>query len=255
MAKALSIKPTFKNILSARVKQWLHEQNFHPNILGIFTNPFYIARINLKNHIKKLSVYLNGEILDIGCGQKPYRRFFNCKDYVGLEIDSAANRNNKQADYYYDGKTFPFPDGHFDSIMCNQVFEHVFTPNDFLEEMSRVLKTNGTVLLTVPFMWDEHEQPFDYARYTSFALKEMFLKNGFEIITLQKSVPNLAALFQMLNAYIYKILFTKNGKINLILSMLICGPITLLGILFGKLFPSNQDLYLDNIVLAKKIYE
>ena len=55
--------------------------------------------------------------------------------------------------------------------MCNQVLEHVFNPDDFVREIARVLKPGGALLLTVPFVWNEHEQPYDYARYSSFGLR------------------------------------------------------------------------------------
>ena len=61
-------------------------------------------------------------------------------------------------------------------MLCNQVLEHVFNPDEFLLKINRVLKNDGKLLLTVPFVWDEHEQPFDYARYSSFGLKALIEK-------------------------------------------------------------------------------
>ena len=155
------------------------------------------------------------------------------------------------ADYYYDGKTFPFKESEFDSVVTNQVLEHVFNPDEFLSEINRVLKTKGKLLLTVPFVWDEHEQPFDYARYSSFGLKSLLEKNGFEILDLRKSVNDYSVLAQLFNAYIYKItrrnIFIKNLALILILA-----PITISGIIISKILPNNNDLYLDNIVLAEK---
>ena len=68
---------------------------------------------------------------------------------------------NKHADRSYDGKTFPFSDGEFDAVLTSEVLEHVFNPDEFLSEINRVLRDDGVLLLTVPFVWDEHEQPFD----------------------------------------------------------------------------------------------
>ena len=116
---------------------------------------------------------MNGRLLDVGCGRKPYRDLFPTKDYVGLEIDTPENRLRNQADIFYDGNSFPFEDHDFDGIICNQVLEHVFNPDQFVRELRRVLKSRGLLLLTVPFVWDEHEQPRDYARYTSFGLKSL----------------------------------------------------------------------------------
>lgn len=253
MAKTASLKFLSKGYLKKRFVSWLQEENFHPTFLGILTNPFYIARKGLALKIKQKSEFLQGDILDIGCGQKPYKRFFRTSDYIGLELDTPDNRTFKQADYFYNGVKMPFGDNQFDSILCNQVLEHVFDPELFLKEVYRVVKPGGTVMFTVPFMWDEHEKPHDYARYTSFALKYLFEKNKFKVVDASKTVSNLGAIFQLVNAYLYKKLFTKNGKVNLLLSSLLCAPLTILGILFGKLFPDNEDLYLDNIIIAKKV--
>ena len=151
-------------------KYYLHQQ-FNPNYFGILLNPFYFARKSLRVEVGNLASNLQGKILDVGCGTKPYRELFNCIEYVGLEIDSEQNRKSKQADYYYDGVTFPFANASFEGVLCNQVFEHVFTPDKFLSEINRVLKDNGRLLLTVPFVWDEHEQPYDFEDILLLGLK------------------------------------------------------------------------------------
>src|SRR5690606_29940369 len=140
----------------------------------------------------------------------------------------------------------------FDHALCNQVLEHVFNPNEFLSEIARVLKPGGNLLLTVPFAWDEHEQPYDYARYSSFGLKHLLQENGFEIVELRKSVNDSRAIFQLWNTYLYKKTLTRSGIVNLILNMLLISPFTLLGSLIWPLFGKSSDFYLDNIVLARR---
>ena len=173
------------------------------------------------------------------------------RDSIGLEYDTGIDRDKKKADYYYDGKVFPFNDGEFDSAVTNQVLEHIFSPDEFLSEINRVLKTDGKLLLTVPFVWDEHEQPYDYARYSSFGLKSLLNKNGFEIIESRKSVNDFRVIAQLFNAYVYKIT-RKNFVLKNLSLILIIVPVTIIGTLFSKILPINNDLYLDNIVLAKK---
>src|SRR3546814_19368424 len=93
---------------------------------------------------------LAGPMLDVGCGTKPYRELFELEEYIGLEIDSPSARTQSRADYFYDGKKFPFEAEIFNSVLCNQVLEHVFNPDDFLQEIHRVLREGGMLLLTVP---------------------------------------------------------------------------------------------------------
>jgi SAM-dependent methyltransferase len=233
----------------------IKKQNFNPGFLGIFFNPFYFARRGLFLNIKSLSDHITGKVLDVGCGKKPYRDLFRCSDYIGLEYDTPDNRKSKQADFFYDGKTFPFSDGEFDSIICNEVLEHVFNPDQFLSEIIRVLKPSGKMLMTVPFVWDEHEQPHDYARYSSFGLKHLLEKNGFIIVEQKKSVDDVGVIFQLINAYIYKKIIGKSIRPNRIKRIVIrslCSVFNLSGCLLQIILPKNNDLYLDNIVIAQK---
>lgn len=234
------------------IKDLIVKEQFEPSLLGLVTNPFYIARKGLLKSIKECSSLITGITLDVGCGTKPYEKYFKSSRYIGLEIDTTLNRDIKKADYFYDGGTFPFANQEFDSIVTNQVFEHVFNPSQFLKELNRVLKMKGTLLMTVPFVWDEHEQPYDYARYSSFGLKSVLKENGFEIIKHIKSVNDLRVLVQLLNGFIYK----KSVHIPILkqlLTIFVMFPINILGIAISKLLPSNNDLYLDNIILAKKV--
>lgn len=235
-----------------KIKKRLEKETFEPSLLGLFTNPFYFARSGLLRYITQLAPTIQGITLDIGCGNKPYQHVFKqTTQYIGIEIDT-ANKSQKQADYYYDGKTLPFDAQYFDSIVTNQVFEHVFNPEAFLQETHRVLKQGGHLLITVPFVWDEHEQPIDYARYSSFGLKYLLETHGYEVIQHYKSMSDIRVIFQLINGYIVKTCFTKKPYINLLLCVLLIAPFNVFGSLLALFLPNNQDLYLDNIVLARK---
>lgn len=238
-----------------KLKQLYINEQFNPKLIGLFINPFYFARKGLYQNISELILSLNGKLLDIGCGTKPYKNISNVDEYIGLEIDDEGNRLHQFADVFYDGKTIPFQDKEFDSILSNQVFEHVFNPNNFLREVNRITKIGGLFLITVPFVWDEHEQPFDYARYSSFGLKHILSENGFEIVELRKSNNGIEVIFQLINDYIYKITLSKNVYFNLITTLILMAPINIVGLILSKILPKNDDLYLDNIVLSKKIID
>ncbi|KYJ86924.1 class I SAM-dependent methyltransferase [Sulfurovum riftiae] len=236
-----------------KVKQFYREEQFRPTILGLFVNPFYFARKGLYQNISELTPSLNGKLLDVGCGTKPYKKLCDVEEYIGLEIDDGGEREHKYADVFYDGEKIPFEDKYFDSVMSNQVFEHVFNPNQFLKEINRVVKLEGFFLLSVPFVWDEHEQPYDYARYSSFGLKYILSENGFEVSEYRKSNNGLEVIFQLLNDYIYKTTLTQSIYINLLIMLIVMAPINLIGMVLSKILPKNNDLYLDNIVLARKV--
>ncbi|MBN1764194.1 MAG: class I SAM-dependent methyltransferase [Sedimentisphaerales bacterium] len=238
--------------MSKATREYLLQQTFYPDFLGIFINPFYLARKGLARHIAELAVHIQGRTLDIGCGTRPYEKLCRSSEYIGLELDTPDNRKNTTADTFYDGGRFPFDHESFDSIMINQVFEHVFNPEEFLGEVNRVLRREGHVLMTVPFVWDEHDGPCDFARYTSFGMKHLLEKHGFDILVMKKSTDDIGVVFQVLNGYLFKKLHPRNIYMQWILTFFFMAPWTVLGVLLQKITPKNTDLYLDQIILARK---
>ena len=234
------------------LKRYYLAQMARPGLAGLLVNPFYFARRGLFEAVRVFAGHISGKVLDVGCGTMPYRNLFAATEYVGLELDTPEARARKRADCYYDGTTFPFEPESFDALVCNQVFEHVFNPEQFMAEMYRVLKPGGRLLLTVPFAWDEHEQPHDYARYTSFGLASLLRKAGFEIIEQRKTMADVRAVFQIANAYLHKVTSTGGGYLDLIAALLLMAPVNVLGALLRWVTPANPDFYLDNVVLAAK---
>ena len=235
------------------LRRFVRAQQFDPGWAGPFLNPFFLARRSLWHAVAMASPSLAEPLLDVGCGTMPYRQLFAVKDYIGLDIDSPATRAHGVADALYDGTRFPFPDGAFRGVLCNQVLEHVFTPDSFVAEIRRVLQPGGKLLLTVPFVWDEHDQPHDFARYSSFGLNALLLRNGMRVVEHRKLMPDVSVIFQLLNAYIYKVTLTRSRIVNLVLTALVMAPISIVGLVLGRVLPSNPDLFLDQLVIAEKI--
>ena len=235
-----------------KLKQIFKKQQFLPTYLGLIINPFYIIRKGLYRGIKNNSEYINGKLLDFGCGHKPYESLFNVIEYVGLDIEKSGYPNQKSANVFYDGKKIPFNDNTFDSVLASEVFEHIFNPDEVLLELNRVLKKGGNILITVPFVWFEHEIPYDFARYSSFGIEHLLRKNGFQIVKTEKTTNYLESVIQLFIAYIFNIVFPKNIYIQYLLHFLITSPLLIILLLFSKLFPSSDKLYCNLVIVAKK---
>jgi SAM-dependent methyltransferase len=242
-----------EEIMRANLRSQFAARQFKPGIAGIFINPFFLARRGLWREIEAASPMLGGDLLDVGCGTKPYQSLFSVRTYTGLEIDTPMARQRNVADAYYDGKSFPFEDTSFDAVLCNQVLEHVFTPDDFLREISRVLRPKGRLLLTVPFVWDEHEQPYDYARYSSFGLSAILERSGFRVVRQRKILADASILFQMTNAYLYKVTGPRTILAKLLLRVFLFAPVSIVGLIASTLLPRNEDLFLDQLVVAERV--
>lgn len=237
-----------------RLKKWFRKQAFNPGFGGALVNPYYIARKALWNEIaRNASFFKGGALLDIGCGDKPYHELFHVDRYIGIEVPvSGHDPLAKNADLFFDGKSLPFRSNSIDYIFCSEVLEHVFEPELFMKEIYRVLKEGGLLLLTVPFVWDEHEVPFDYCRYTSFGIRHLLEKKYFHILSQVKSGSSISCIFQLIGSQGATLLTSKNKYLCLLFNLLFIFPIISTGIILSSIFPVNQKLYLDNIVLARK---
>lgn len=232
------------------ITELIQREKFNPRFIGIFTNPFYLTRSSLYDNLKAISRYRrSGEkLLDVGCGSSPYKKLFEHANYTGVEI----NGSSAKADYYYDGKTLPFAGGTYDTVLCTEVLEHTPNPKEFLMEVRRVTRLGGRIILTVPFIWDEHEQPNDFTRYTSFGIIKLLGECNYKVVYHGKSCCGIRAVFQMLAEYIYKVTYVKNTILRTLLNALLISPVTILGIILSAILPKGNDLYLDNVVYAIK---
>jgi len=219
--------------------------------------PHYIARKGLLNEIRYFSPRLKGRIMDLGCGSKPYRSLFSVDEYIGVDYDNEGHpHEGEPVDVFYDGKTLPFPDGHFDGVFSSEVFEHIFNLEEILKEVNRVMKSGAKLLFTCPFVIGEHEEPNDYARYTIFALKHLLEKNGFRVVEIRKSGNFVLAIMQMRIMYFHLHLMPYVRKIPVVRSAVRLVVYTVMNLgakLLNSILPKRKDLYLNNIVLCEKI--
>lgn len=215
------------------VKKIYFESMHKSNLISLITNPHYIVRRALRKEIKRLSKEMHGVILDFGCGSKPYEEeFVNSTEYIGLDIkDSGHPQINSKADAFYDGITIPFPDNYFDNVVSFEVFEHVPNPELMLNELNRILKPKGSLLLTTPFFYPEHEMPFDFQRFTEPGMRNLLKNCGFQPRSIVKTNNNLSSITQILCEelfQLYKIQRNPVIKVTVIPFVLIVNLFVLL---------------------------
>lgn len=228
------------------------DKHFLPDFRYVFKNPFFITRRFLYQSIAHFAPnFQGGRLLDVGCGTKPYRPLFSVNEYVGLDYTDGARVRNPNADLHYDGGRFPVTDASFDYVLATEVLEHVFEPNGFVQEIHRALKPGGLLLLTVPFVWDEHEAPWDYARYTSFGVRHLMEKHGFVVVEQRKTGGFLTTLTQLFCLYLYYGTYRRRWLLRLTRA-LVMAPLQLLALGLARILPTSDGLYLDNVLLLRK---
>jgi SAM-dependent methyltransferase len=157
-------------------------------------NPYWIEMRWLRRSVEFLAPFARGEVLDVGCGERPYDELFlpRVTRYVGLEYPPAADslvpeiwglldRLRGVVDVFGDGQQMPFADASFDTVVALEVFEHLLDPDDCMAEIRRVLRPGGRLLFTVPFVAPLHQLPFDYLRFTPRGIEALLDRHGFAI--------------------------------------------------------------------------
>lgn len=110
------------------------------------------------------------KILDLGCGMKPYESLFSFADaFIGFDA-----QRNKKVDVVGFNWNLPFQDSGFDALISTQVLEHTAKIPETVKEIRRVVKNNGLIFVSVPFVFPEHGIPCDFYRFTKFGLREIF---------------------------------------------------------------------------------
>jgi SAM-dependent methyltransferase len=166
-------------------------------------SPLFFERYYILESLKQCLPQLRpGRILDVGCGIKPYESLFKniASEYIGIDHPttiSGSYGDATRADIYSEADELPFETGVFDTVLCTQVLEHLPRPWIKIDEMARVLKLDGTLLISVPFAWQLHEKPNDYFRYTEYGLASLLEHSGLTVITSLKRGTALTALNQI----------------------------------------------------------
>lgn len=179
---------------------------FHP-----FLNPspspsnidLFLHRSRILHELRSASAHLRGTLLDLGCGSAPYKPLLLCPpfaltNYIGLDRPG----RNSRADLTWDGDKIPLENASVDAAICTEVLEHCPDPGRVLREIHRVLKPEGFLFITVPFLWPLHEVPYDWHRLTPFALDQLLRDAGFETINIQALGGWDAGLAQCLGLYL-----------------------------------------------------
>ncbi len=153
-------------------------------------NRYYdYCEFRLKKFMNRLSkeTISGKKMIDVGAGECQYKKYFSHLDYVAQ--DSGVGDEDwdfSQIDIRSDIYNIPVEDKTFDYILCTQVMEHLRYPDKAFAEFSRIIKPGGQLFVTVPFAWKEHQQPYDFFRYTQYSLKGLGVDHGFEVMEMNK---------------------------------------------------------------------
>jgi ubiquinone/menaquinone biosynthesis C-methylase UbiE len=235
-------------------------------------HPQFIKKSFERKAVQLAKKYGKGKkMVDIGCGRMPYKEELELSGvkYIGVDHPNVSKlfKSARKPDVFADVKKLPFSSGTFDIVLLLQVLEYVDSPQEAFNEIARVLKPNGILISSSPFLYPIHDIPFDKARYTDYSLVDFANKSSLTIISLEKQGGFLDFWIQSLNVFIFKrienIISSKRtllSIINLAMYVIFAPFIIVTGNIFSlvasRLYPTHQkyENYFpsDFLLVAKK---
>ena len=225
-------------------------------------DPYYIEERSIHRGIVKALKYLNGNFLDIGCGGQAYKNLIRPKVtvYFALDKDIRVFKDcdgiHTVGDFYH----LPFKSGVLDSVLSSQTLEMATKPDLVVQEMNRVLKQGGFLVLSVSQTWPLWSE-YDYFRFTSKGIGYLLYQAGFEIVTLEPRGGFWVLISQLVNIHIHhstsgcdwkKGMYGLLNRITDYFKNVIVVAISLIGPLFDVLDKQKLNT-LGYIVVAKKL--
>lgn len=212
-------------------------------------SPVFLAQY--ENVVPMLEQYAKGSCVDIGCGTSPFWEHLEklVDIYHGVDRYPQSRLPVVVGDVQ---KMSMFKDDSYDTALCFEVLEHVANPDTAIDEIRRIMKAGGHLILTVPHLSRLHEVPHDYYRYTSFGIQYLLEKNGFEIVTISEKGGLLCFLGHQLSTVFVSLLwqfpFFQRAAL-LINRYLLVMPCYYL----DRVLPTTPLFALGYIVVAKKL--
>lgn len=193
------------DFISYKIVPTITMDNNAPNVApwnGSFLNWYYLK----ESMIEASKKHISGICLDIGSGNSPYRRYLNVDEYISIDkADTQAvsyHKNSNAIDA--DARDLLLDDNYADTILLNQVLEHIYEYEKVLDEVKRVLKPEGKFIISVPFVYHIHAEPNDYFRFSEYGIKKLLKEKGFNIIDFKYNGYIGTLLFSIINSFLWQ---------------------------------------------------
>ena len=121
-----------------------------------------------------------GPVLDVGCGEQPFRPLIEAsmRRYVGMDVVQNSTRSVEIVSTLE--HVLP-PPTTFAAILCTEVLEHVADIDAAFAGLRRLAASGGIVVMTVPFVFPLHMEPYDFRRLTLHGINRLAADHGFRV--------------------------------------------------------------------------
>lgn len=170
---------------------------------------------------------------------KLVRTFMGRQERVGLDAVCSATK-------------LPYKNGTFDTHLSFEVLEHIQDPKEYFKEASRVVRSKGKIMFSVPFLYREHKM--DYFRYTGDFFEMIAEENGLKLIKKYSNTGYGTTMGENTNQWLIR--RVVEGPLILRPLLLVISPLVFLCTnLIGWLIDLNPDIRFSiryHIIFQKK---
>jgi len=142
----------------------------------------WLANHKIVAALERVREHARGELLDVGCGSKPFAPVFagRVRRYWGTDLAGSRYLGEARPDAFATAEAQPFRDETFDTVLGLSMLTYLPEPLRMLTEARRVLKPGGALILEFTQMVPLHDEPHDYFRFTRYGAEWLLRQAGFE---------------------------------------------------------------------------
>lgn len=194
-------------VVSYRLIPYFTGQNNAPDVY--ITNAFYLNWRHLSGSMRIALPYVRGRCVDVGAGTAPYQKFvvpYTSEYIVADYADTRKSMFSREEGVFVqaDVMNLPFDNATMDTVLLTQVLEHVIDPKKALRETQRILREEGVLILSAPFIYQAHAEPYDFWRFSEYGLQHLITQEGFEIIEFHHQGYIGTALVSIWNGFLWQ---------------------------------------------------
>ncbi len=204
---------------------------------------YSISRTGMRWLFRQWRDEIRGVVVEAPCGKESSRVPLPDRQidmYVGVDINKEFNPT-VVADIE---KGFPLKDDFADTVIMANSLYLFREPQKILEDVRRVLKPGGTIMLAVPLVWQYYPEPKDYWRFTGEGLEYVLEQAGFKDITIMPVGGRWTAAAVLVSPYLHP------GRVMRPIINIFCAVLDRLS---NRLFPFVDLSPISYCAKAKKI--
>lgn len=213
----------------------------------------WLANHKIVRALERVRVHARGQLLDVGCGDKPFAPLFTGRidRYWGTDLAASPYRGGARLDAFARAEALPFRGGSFDTVLGLSMTTYLPEPGRMLAEAHRVLRPGGMLLLEFTQMVPLHDEPHDYFRFTRYGAEYLLRQAGFEPL---EAIP-IGGLWSRVGLSLTEALNRMNRGPTRVLTEI---PVRLLYVVLHVVFealdriPSDGREVLAHLVVARR---